>query len=203
MNTLIACHGCDLLVDLSTLRDGDRAICPRCNGFLTRVRDDALSVVFACTISGMIFLAVANAFPFLSFSSSGLESAMTLPQAALALYDYDMPLIALMVAAFIILIPAMVLLLLLLLCGPLYWQRRAVWLVTTARWLFSLKNWAMVEVFIIGVIVALVKLSTMATVTIGISFWAYIAFSLCFTMALAGLDRYQCWQLIEQLDSPR
>jgi paraquat-inducible protein A len=57
----------------------------------------------------------------------------------------------------------------------------------------------MVEVFLIGVIVSLVKIAAMATVVLGISFWAYVAFTICFTLALSNLDRYQCWHLIEQL----
>ena len=57
----------------------------------------------------------------------------------------------------------------------------------------------MVEVFIIAVIVALVKIAAMATVVIGISFWAYAAFTVCFTLAVSNLDRYQCWERIEAL----
>ena len=57
----------------------------------------------------------------------------------------------------------------------------------------------MVEVFIIAVIVALVKIAAMATVVIGISFWAYAAFAICFTLAVSSLDRYQCWERIEAL----
>ncbi len=57
----------------------------------------------------------------------------------------------------------------------------------------------MVEVFIIGVIVSLVKIAAMATVVLGISFWAYAGFSICFTLAIYNLDRYQCWERIEQL----
>jgi paraquat-inducible protein A len=61
----------------------------------------------------------------------------------------------------------------------------------------------MVEVFIIGVIVSLVKIAKMATVTLGLSFWGYVAFSILFTMAIASLDRYQLWEEIEALESRR
>ena len=57
----------------------------------------------------------------------------------------------------------------------------------------------MVEVFIIGVIVSLVKIAKMATVGLGVSFWAYVAFSILFTMVVSALDRYQCWEQIEAL----
>jgi paraquat-inducible protein A len=57
----------------------------------------------------------------------------------------------------------------------------------------------MVEVFCIGVIVSLVKLSDMAKVTLGISFWAYLAFSVLFLMAFSGLDRLTVWNRIDRL----
>jgi paraquat-inducible protein A len=44
-----------------------------------------------------------------------------------------------------------------------------------------------------------VKIAAMATVVIGISFWAYAAFTICFTLAVSSLDRYQCWERIEAL----
>ena len=57
----------------------------------------------------------------------------------------------------------------------------------------------MVEVFLIGVVVSLVKLAQLADMQLGFSFWAYVAFSVSFTLALTTLDRFQCWQKIEQL----
>ena len=200
MKALIACLGCDLLVDVADLRDGDTARCPRCGHFLTRLQHDAVSRVTAYAVAGMVFLALACSFPFLSFATAGMESVMTLPQTAVELYVQGMPAISLVVAAFIMVIPAAVLILLVLVCLPLLMGYPARWLVTAARWVFTLHNWAMVEVFIIGVIVSLVKIASMATVSLGISFWAYAAFSLCFTLALATLDRYQVWQLIEELE---
>jgi paraquat-inducible protein A len=203
MDTAIACLGCDLLVDVHGLRDGERARCPRCGHFLTRVQRDAVSHLFAYALSGLVFLALACSYPFLSFAAAGQESVITLPQTAQELYAHGMHGMALLVAAFIMLIPALVMILLVLLCLPLLRSSHTRWLSGVARWIFTLYNWAMVEVFIIGVIVSLVKLHSMATVTLGISFWAYIAFSLCFVLALATLDRYQCWQQIEQLETGR
>jgi paraquat-inducible protein A len=200
MKALIACLGCDLLVNVGDLHEGDSARCPRCGHFLTRLQRDAVSRVAAYAIAGMVFLALACSFPFLSFATAGMESVMTLPQTAVELYTQGMPAISLVVAAFIMVIPAVVLCLLALLCLPLLFGYPARWLVAAARWVFTLHNWAMVEVFIIGVIVSLVKIASMATVSLGISFWAYVAFSLCFTLALATLDRYQVWQLIEELE---
>ena len=67
MSELIACHGCDLLVDISGLEHNSRADCPRCGHYLTRVQHDAMNRVLAYTIAALILLALACSFPFLSF----------------------------------------------------------------------------------------------------------------------------------------
>jgi paraquat-inducible protein A len=114
-----------------------------------------------------------------------------------------MPELAVLVGVFIILLPALILVLLVLTCVPLLTGYRAPWLRATARAIFTLQNWAMVEVFIISVIVSLVKIAALATVTLGISFWAYVGFAITFTLALVKLDRYQCWELIDAMASRR
>lgn len=201
MSKLIACHGCDLLVDVVDLQHGDRAYCPRCGHFLTRYRVDATSRVLAFSLASMILLVVSLSYPFLSFGASGLESVMTLGATPGSLWDYGMHVLAIMVAAFIILIPAFILLLAVAIGLPLSIGWNAPWLRAAAKLVFELETWAMVEVFIIGVIVSLVKIAAMATVVLGISFWAYAAFSICFTLTMINLDRYQCWEMIEGLEN--
>jgi paraquat-inducible protein A len=195
----IACQNCDLLLSVAPLQDGETASCPRCGHFLTRKLIDPYGRVISFTIAAIILLIMANSYIFLSFGASGLESVITLRETPGAVWKYGMPAVAVMVAAFIIVIPAIILALLLLLCIPLHEGRYRPWLTTMAKWVFLIQNWSMVEVFIIGVIVSLVKIAAMATVELGISFWAYAGFSICFTLAVSSLDRYQCWERIEAL----
>ena len=147
------------MFDVSDLADGETARCSRCGHFLTRYRADELSRVMAFTVSALILLALACSFPFMEFKASGLESLMTLPQAALELWRNDMPDLAFLVAAFIILIPAAVLILIVILVGALMTQRPYAFLPTLGRLIFTLQNWSMVEVFFIGVLVSLVKIA--------------------------------------------
>tara|TARA_R110002072_G_scaffold4508_10_gene31467 strand:+ start:7760 stop:8368 length:609 start_codon:yes stop_codon:yes gene_type:complete len=195
----MACHSCDKLVNVASLEEGESAFCPRCGHFLTRKLPDAYGRILSFTIAGIILLIMANSYSFLSFSSTGLESVITLRETPGAVWQYGMPVVAVLVAAFIIIIPAFILLLLLLLCIPLYAGQYRPWLVPVAKGVFLSHNWSMVEVFIIGVIVSLVKIADMATVGLGISFWAYAGFAICFTVAISSLDRYQCWERIEAL----
>lgn len=197
----LACPSCDLVFNVSLLRDGESAQCTRCGHFLTVCREDALNRVMAFASSALILLVLACSFPFMTFKAGGLESAMTLPETALKLWDNEMPGLALLVAGFIIIIPALMLFLILALVGALLLLRNYSWLRFVGRLIYTLESWSMVEVFFIGVLVSLVKIAKMATILMGISFWAYGAFSILFILALSGLDRVQCWRRIEDLGS--
>ena len=119
MSEEIACHACDLLVNVGGLHHGQTAVCPRCGSFLTKLRDDRYERALALASAGLILLIIGCSFPFLSFSASGLESVITLPQTPRTIWDYGMPGVALLVAAFIIIIPAAILLLVLVLAWSL------------------------------------------------------------------------------------
>lgn len=197
----IACPSCDVMFDISILEDGESARCSRCGHFLSSYRADETSRVIAYTSSALILLALACSYPFMAFKARGLESLMTLPQTAINLWRDGMPSLALLVAAFIIFIPALMLILILALNIALLKEQHYHWLRPVGRLVYSLHNWCMVEVFFIGVLVSLVKVGHMATVVMGLSFWAYAAFSGFFVLSLSGLDRVQCWRRIGALNS--
>jgi paraquat-inducible protein A len=197
LNDRTACVECDLLVRIGDLGEHERAECPRCGHVLTAPKPDGLTRTLAYAIAACVLLAVANAFPFIELKAKGLEQVMTLPRTAVALYNDGYATLAVLVLGPIVGIPALMLATLVALLVPLRQQRPAAWLVPAGRFLFTLSPWSMVEVFVIGVLVSLVKIGAMASVVMGISFWAYVAFAFCFTAALSNLDRFEMWQEIE------
>lgn len=197
--TRIGCVECDLLVSVAPLGPGERATCPRCDHLLTQNTDDHLTRALAFATAAAMLLALAMSFPFLSLKASGLEQVMTLPRSAYELYQDGYLSIAVLVMVPIILVPAIMIGALVALLVPVRQGRPAPWVVPAARFLSFLSAWSMVEVFVIGVIVSLVKIGHMATVILGISFWSYVAFAICFTATITSLDRVQLWERIEEL----
>lgn len=196
---VVACPACDLLCDVSSLAPGERARCRRCSHFLTERKPQALRRAAAYALTALVFLLIACSFPFLSFRAGSIRSVMSLPETAIQLYQEGMVELALLVAGFIILVPAAVLSMVLALVFGLAGNRPRRWLRGVARLVFHLQDWSMAEVFFIGVLVSIVKLSEMAHITVGVSFWAYAAFGLFFLLAVSNLDRYQSWCRIERL----
>ena len=196
----MACPSCDQMYDMSGLEHLQKARCESCNHLLATYREHAYSHVVAYSISGLVFFALACSNPFMSFKSSGLESIMTLPQAIAQIKGEGMWDLALLVACFILIIPALVMVLagalgLSLLAG---WRNH--WAKDVAKLIFHLQTWSMVEVFFVGVLVSLFKIAHMATVGIGIAFWSYAAFAIFFTLMLSNLDTFHTWKRLEELE---
>lgn len=192
-----ACPECDLLITVPEIREGERATCPRCGHTITQRPRQGLERAAGFAIAGCVFLVISLVFPFLAFSSSGVENVTTLPAATLSIYRNQSPVLAAVMFVAIIGAPIVLLGGLLALTLPLVLRRPAPWLKGAGKLVFTLNAWSMVEVFIIAVLVSLVKIAHLATVIIGLSFWAYVLFALCLTAALSGLDRLQVWRAIE------
>jgi len=192
-----ACIECDLVVAIGELRDGERAMCPRCGHVITALRRDGFTRSLAFALAAGVLLVVANAFPFAALEAKGLEQVMTLPQTAVELARGGTAPLAVLVLGPIVVVPALILVTLVALLVPLRRRRSVPWLVPAGRLLFLLSPWSMVEVFVIGVLVSLVKIGAMASVVLGLSFWAYVGFVVCFSASLASIDRLATWREIE------
>lgn len=194
-----ACHECDLLVTVAEVGPGEVARCPRCQHVLTVGTEDGLTRSLAFALAAAVLLVLSNCFPFLSLQASGLEQVMSLPQSARQLYDDGYWTIAVFVMGPIVVIPGLMLAIVSALLIPLREERYVPWLVPAGRILFAMNPWSMVEVFVVGVLVSLVKIGAMATVVLGISFWSYVGFALCFIATFTHLDRMQMWRRIAEL----
>lgn len=101
----MVCHECDLLVGMPALEAGQKAFCPRCNFLLAANRPHAFTMILAFAISGMLFLALAIAFPFLGFSAGGQHRTVTLLQSIAILATKDLLSMAAIIFVSIIFIP--------------------------------------------------------------------------------------------------
>jgi paraquat-inducible protein A len=195
----IGCPECDRMTDVPPLEPGQRARCARCGFVLSVCYADPFTRAVSFSVAALVLLGISLSFEFLTVTASGISNSMTLLQTAGYLHQYGANLIAGLVLIFVIVVPGAMLALILMVAMSLALERFHPLLRTLTRWLFHLNAWSMVEVFCIGVIVSLVKLSDMAKVTLGISFWAYLAFSVLFLMAFSGLDRLTVWNRIDRL----
>ncbi len=189
----MVCHECDLLLAVPVLESGQKAYCPRCNYLLAANRPHALTMVFAFAVSALLFLLLSIAFPFLGFSAGGQERTVTLLQSILILVTEDLPSLAAIVFASIILIPGTFLIGAVYVSSALKLNRSLPGTVMVLRWMLMLMPCSMAEIFLIGILVSFVKIVTIADVSLGLSFWSYVLFTVCMVVVTLYPDKRRLW----------
>lgn len=198
LDRLIACHECDLLQRKRALREGETARCVRCGAFLYQHRRHSLDRALALSLASLILFALANAFPFLSMEVQGRVQSITLPSAVVALYEEGQLLLAGCVGLMILLAPLLKILGLLYVLIPLQLHRPLPRSPLTYRVVELLAPWSMMEVYLIGVLVSLVKLAELAQIVLGVSFWSFIGLIVTETAAGVMLDHHALWHRMDQ-----
>lgn len=197
----IACHECDLLYELPVLPEGSVAKCSRCGAVLQRHQRDSLDRTLSWTIAGLILFVVANAFPFLALKSGGLVQETTLISGVVELYNEDMRSLAVLVFLTSILFPVVQLAGMLYLLLPLKVNRLPWWKPALVfRFIRSLQPWGMMEVFMVGILVSIVKLAKMAKIVPGIAIFSFAILIFVLAAAASSLDPHLVWNRLE-LDS--
>ena len=196
----IACHQCDLLVESVELEEGRKAICPRCSHCLLARPKGGLSRPLGLAIAAMGLFILSNAFPFMSFKGAGQEQMITLCQNVFVLYTHDSETLAVIVFALVVAFPCLYLIATLLLLTPMIRGRRHYAFPHLAKIVFTTGPWAMVDVFLLGVLVSLTKIASLAKVELGLSFVAFVFFAATFSMLISSMDKQWLWREWERLE---
>lgn len=195
----VACHECDLLVSVPALEPRQHAHCPRCNHLLTAKRPDAQPKLLSYSVTALIFLGLANAFPFLTLNARGLEQEVTLLGSVAVLFTEDHRMLAAIVFASIAIIPAMLLGFVAYTSLSIQLRRELPGVRTCLRWAIALAPWNMAEIFLIGILISFIKIVDLADVTLGLSFWAYTLFTLGVVLITLNFDRREMWSQLDRV----
>jgi len=168
MENMIACHECDLLLARPEVPPGGVAQCPRCGSTLFAQSVNSIERSLALAIAGLILFLPANIYPLLTLEVVGIHQNQTVFSSAMSLYDDGLWMVALLILLFVILVPLVKLLLLLYVSASLH--GRTLWRGTALalRSYQHLDEWGMLEVYLLGIAVAVVKLVDIASIETGI-----------------------------------
>ena len=194
---LVACHDCDLLSRLPEVPEGAAAYCTRCGALLRRRRRKSIERTLALTMAASVLFVVANAFPFLSFEMRGRVTETTLATGVFDLWDQGVPEIAALVGFTAVFAPFAQLALLLYVLLPVHLGRVPWQMSRMFRLLRRIQPWSMMEVFLVGILVAVTKLVDMASVVPGLALWAFAALIVVLAGAMSSLDPEAVWERLE------
>ena len=194
-----ACHECDLLNNVPELEPGHTASCERCGSTLYKNPRSGIENSLALGFASLLMFISANLFPFLNFGKAGQSTQTYLYSAVLDLYGEQMYFLSGVVLFTCILAPLLLIGALLTLLVPLYIGRKPPKIGFLTRTLSWLEPWAMLDVFMIGILVSIVKLIKMANITPGISFWAFVVLTFTVVGATALLQPRVVWHRYREI----
>jgi paraquat-inducible protein A len=174
------------------------ARCARCRALLQRPENGSIDTAIALAICALVLFSLSNAYPLVGIQYNGTSRDTTLVGAALSLYRQDHAGLAGLVFITTVLSPLLQIAGLLYLLIPLRRGRQAAGLRTVFRLLTQLRPWILVEVFMLGALVALVRLSAYARVIPGVAIWSCGLLMLALAALTSRTTPGQFWRWVEE-----
>ncbi len=195
----VICHECDVLLRLPDKPVSSGFRCPRCSSPIHGPGAGDLAKPMAAVAAGLIFFWPANLMPILHMSILGIESTHTMIGAVRVMADGNMVPVSLMVLFCSVLAPFFEFSLLGMVLAQVALGRNMLWLPTLFRFYTYLDSWAMLEVYMIGLLVSVIKLIGMASVTPGIGLVCFVGMMLASIAVKVTLDHHDVWRKVETL----
>ena len=195
--TVVACETCGLVQRVEPLAKGAAAECFRCGAFLGVRRSRAsLHVTAALSLAALVLYVPANIYPILHMTLYGATSDNTIWDGVVSLARHNQWGVAVIVFLASLVIPLLKLGgLFFLVCSTLTNKgRRLRWRTTLYKFIDTIGPWAMLDVFLLAILVALVKLGQLATVVPGPGLVAFTGVVVLTMLASAAFDPKLIWE---------
>ncbi len=199
--SLVACPHCDLLQRLPEIEPGSSARCPRCDKELWRRREDSLNRTLALSLAALVLFGIANTVPMLGLTIVGHAASTTVIGGARQLWQEGQEIVAVLVLFAAVVSPALQIGLMLTIVVGARRERPSAWVGVLLRHLPFARNWSMIEVMLLGVLVALTKIADYAKVIPGVALFALFALVVLLAAMQSGFDPREVWDRVGWADA--
>lgn len=194
---LVGCEECDAVYRKVALASGERAYCLHCGALLYQ-QSKPFNTLLALVMTALIVFIIANSFPIVKVELQGITTQTTLLGAAWSMFQIDRGFVGSLILITTFVVPLIDLILLLYVLGTIcIFNARPHFLIAALRALNLFRTWGMVEVFLIGILVTLVKLVAMVVVIPGVALWAFAMLSLLLVY-IASVKISDLWDEIDR-----
>ncbi|MFV1985275.1 MAG: paraquat-inducible protein A, partial [Thiohalomonadales bacterium] len=187
------CPHCDALQTVPEFKPGYITSCVSCGSTLFKSPVNGIEKSLALVITSIILFIVANSYPIMSLNIAGNESNATLTDSALIFVEQGNSILAATVWLPTVLIPGAIIFGLFYILVSIYYDLRWPYTKFILVWVSRLLPWGMMDVFFLGILVALVKLVALADVLLGTGFYAFLALIFTYAATIATLEPYLLW----------
>jgi len=192
---LLSCHACHLVCRLIEHGVGEEPLCPRCGAPVHRRKPNSLSRSWALALAAVILYIPANVYPVMTVISFGRGAPSTILGGVEELFLAGMWPLALLVFFASITVPVLKLVGLFSLLVSV--QRRSRWRLRDRAGLYrvveAVGRWSMIDIFMLSMLVALVRLGSIATIEPGVGAISFAAVVVLTMFAAMSFDPRLLW----------
>ena len=194
-DTVLACESCGLSQRVDELAPGMSAECIRCGSTIATRPHGGADATLALTLAALVLYVPANIYPILTMNLYGNFSENTIWDGVVSLMDHNEYFVAAIVFLASIVIPLMKLLGLSFLVCSVKWGkgRRLRARTRIFQFIDAIGPWAMLDVFLLAILVALVKLGDLARVIPGPGLVAFTCVVVFTMLASQSFDPKMIW----------
>ena len=200
---LFVCHDCDALQRVPAVEPGYDAECIRCGVRLFRNPKGGIDKPLALIIASMILFVIANVYPIMTLTITGVKLTGTITDTAWVFVQQGSPEIAAIVWLPSVLFPGLTIAGLFYVLFSIRFQMNWPHARTILAWISHLLPWGMMDVFLLGILVALVKLVALADVLLGTGFYAFLILIFLYAATIASLDTHTLWESLKDQSDNR
>lgn len=203
LSGLTACPDCDLLIDETTVTSGQKSKCPRCGTTIRIFIHNSVDKTIALSLTGLLLYIPAMFMPIMTFGIMGMRGSGNVIDAMAAFFEKGYFFVGTMVLLTSIIFPLLKLALLFSVALCLKLRRYPKILPYLFRAYHHLAEWGMVEVYMLGILITIIKMHHMAAIQYDVGFFCFVALVLITVGTSVMLDEHAFWQQIEQNPRPR
>ena len=191
-----ACPDCDLLQEVPRLARGSKARCGRCGHVLASRPSGSQDIPLALAVAAGICFVLANVMPLMDLSAVGRSNSTTIVNGAYQMWIEGEPLVGALIGFCAILAPGTYIVFMLTLLIAARQTPPPHWVGEMLRWTHHFEMWSMLEVMMLGILVALIKIAEVAAVETGIGMYAVFALIVLIPSILVTFDARDLWSRV-------
>lgn len=203
LDRYIICHKCHTVHEKVAIDNRSKALCSMCKMVLYRYDTRLVEQGLALSIAGFIFIVLANLFPLIRIDILGNESHITITSMIVSLMDSGYYIVGIFILYLIVIFPLIIFLFYILLFTLLKLKRGEGVVKNILILLAQIEPWQMSDIFLVSILVAVIKLFAMATIHIGVSFWALFIFVLINIYMTKSIHLGELWVLKQEIYSEK
>jgi len=197
VNQVLACPGCDLLLKRLPLNPGERLSCPRCDEILQAPKNDSVKNTLVLSLTGLLIFPYAIFMPIMTLDTMGIKNTGTIFDGVISTWNSGYIFVAIILALTSVVFPLIKLSLLFCICLNLELNRFPKFLPAMMRTYIHSDEWGMLEVFMIGILVTIIKMHHMANIHYDAGFFCFVALMMVALGSSVMLDKDEFWNKIE------